>query len=96
MAGPEKLSEAEIRQALEALPGWALQNGKLRREFEFQDFSEAFGFMTRVALVAESMNHHPEWFNVWNRVVVELSTHDAGGITALDAELAEKLNAISD
>ncbi len=96
MAGPEKLSEAEISQALETLPGWAVQNGKLRREFEFQDFSEAFGFMTRAALVAESMNHHPEWKNVWNRVVVELSTHDAGGITALDAELAGKLNAIAD
>ena len=70
--------------------------GQLRREFEFQDFSEAFGFMTRAALVAESMNHHPEWKNVWNRVVVELSTHDAGGITGLDAELAGKLNAIAD
>ncbi len=96
MAGPEKLSDAEISRALKTLPGWAVQNGKLRREFEFQDFSEAFGFMTRAALVAESMNHHPEWKNVWNRVVVELSTHDAGGITGLDAELAGKLNAIAD
>ncbi len=96
MAGAEKLSEVEISHALETLSGWAVQNGKLRREFEFQDFSEAFGFMTRAALVAESMNHHPEWKNVWNRVVVELSTHDAGGITALDAELAGKLNAIAD
>ncbi len=96
MAGSEKLSDAEISRALEALPGWAVQNSKLRREFEFQDFSEAFGFMARAALVAESMNHHPEWFNVWNRVVVELSTHDAGGITELDAELARKLNAIAD
>ena len=95
MAGAEKLSEAELEKALKALPAWSVQSGKLRREFGFQDFSEAFGFMTRAALVAESMNHHPEWFNVWNRVVVELSTHEAGGITALDVELAQKLNAIA-
>ncbi len=62
----------------------------------FQDFNEAFGFMARSALIAESMNHHPEWFNVWNRVVVDLSTHDAGGITGLDVELARKLNDIAD
>ncbi len=96
MARPEKLAEDELRDALEKLPSWSVQERKLHREFRFQDFNEAFGFMTRAALVAESMGHHPEWFNVWNRVVVELSTHDADGITSLDVELAQKLNAIAD
>ena len=96
MARPEKLAEDELRDALGKLPSWSLQERKLHREFRFQDFNEAFGFMTRAALVAESMGHHPEWFNVWNRVVVELSTHDADGITSLDVELAQKLNAIAD
>ncbi len=96
MAGPEKLSEAELGDALETLHAWSVKDDKLHREFRFQDFNEAFGFMARSALIAESMNHHPEWFNVWNRVVVDLSTHDAGGITGLDVELARKLNDIAD
>ena len=96
MARPEKLAEDELRDALGKLPAWSVQERKLHREFRFQDFNEAFGFMTRAALVAESMGHHPEWFNVWNRVVVDLSTHDADGITSLDVELAQKLNAIAD
>ena len=96
MARVEKLSEDELRNELETLGGWSLQNGKLHREFRFQDFNEAFGFMTRVALIAEPMEHHPEWFNVWNGVVVDLSTHDSGGITSLDVQLARKMNGIAD
>ncbi len=95
MARPEKLGKDELRDAVEKLSGWSLEIDKLHREFRFQDFNEAFGFMARVALVAESMEHHPEWFNVWNRVVVDLSTHDAGGVTSLDVELAQKMNDIA-
>jgi 4a-hydroxytetrahydrobiopterin dehydratase len=89
----KKLDEAEIREALAALPGWTLEDGKLHREFRFRDFNEAFGFMTRVALEAERRNHHPEWSNVWNRVVVDLTTHDAGGLTTNDVELARVMEA---
>ncbi len=96
MARPEKLGKDELRDAVERLSGWSLENDKLHREFGFKDFNEAFGFMARVALIAESMEHHPEWFNVWNRVVVDLSTHDAGGVTSLDVELARKMNDIVD
>ena len=74
--------------ALSKLPGWKLEGGKLHREYKFVDFVAAFGFMTGAALVAQSMDHHPEWFNVWNTVRIELATHDAGGITALDVKLA--------
>ena len=95
MARPEKLCKDELRDAVEKLSGWSLENDKLHREFRFQDFSEAFGFMARVALIAESMDHHPEWCNVWDRVVVDLSTHDVGGVTSLDVELAQKMNDIA-
>ena len=71
---------------------WTETDGCLRRDFEFADFSAAFGFMTRVALLAESMDHHPEWFNVYNKVDVRLSTHDSGSVTELDIELAKKMN----
>jgi len=77
---------------LDGVPGWSLVDGKLHREIRFTDFVEAFGFMSRVALVAESMNHHPEWFNVYNSVVVDLSTHDAGGVTQTDLKLAARIN----
>jgi len=92
MARPVRLSDEVLSQQMPSLPGWTLEDGKLHREFQFEDFVEAFGFMARVALVAESMNHHPEWSNVWNRVVVDLSTHDAGGITELDLELARRMD----
>lgn len=95
MSRPPRLSDAEISNRLASLPGWSLAGGKLRREFVFHDFSEAFGFMTRAALVAEKMDHHPDWLNVWNRVVVELSTHDAGGITTFDFELAAAMNRLA-
>ena len=90
----QKLTEAEIQTRLAGAKGWAVQNGKLHRAFECKDFVTAFGNMTRVALVAESMSHHPEWFNVWNKVVVDLATHSVNGISNLDFELAAKINEI--
>ena len=88
----EKLSSDEIQTGLKKVAGWVIQDAKLHKEFQFSSFIEAFGFMTQLALVAESMNHHPEWFNVYNRVVIDLTTHDAGGISNLDFELASKAN----
>jgi 4a-hydroxytetrahydrobiopterin dehydratase len=88
---PAKLNSNEVAAALETLKGWTLQNRTLHREFEFRDFSQAFGFMTQVALAAEQMNHHPDWSNSWNKVVIDLSTHSAGGLTANDIELAGKI-----
>jgi len=90
----QKLSDSEIQSRLKKTAGWRLVNGKLHRAFECKDFAAAFGKMTQVALVAESMNHHPEWFNVWNKVVVDLNTHSVQGISNLDFELAEKINEI--
>jgi 4a-hydroxytetrahydrobiopterin dehydratase len=90
----ERLEAAELAAAAAALPCWRLHEGKLRRERRFVDFSEAWGFMSRVALLAEAMNHHPEWTNVWNRVTIDLTTHDAGGVTRLDVELAKKIDAL--
>lgn len=95
MARPSKLSAEAVEAALARVPGWAVENGKLCREFRFRDFNEAFGFMTRAALRAEVLNHHPEWSNVYARVAVALVTHDAGGITELDFQLAEHMNAIA-
>nr|NIQ07522.1 4a-hydroxytetrahydrobiopterin dehydratase [Candidatus Korarchaeota archaeon] len=76
------------------LPGWQVKEGKLHKDFEFKDFNEAFGFMTRAALHIEKMNHHPEWFNVYNKLSVDLQTHDAGGITENDTKLAKTLNSL--
>jgi 4a-hydroxytetrahydrobiopterin dehydratase len=89
------LSSDAINAALAELPGWSLEGGKLHRQFQFPSFVEAFGFMSSVALVAESMGHHPEWFNVYNRVTVDLTTHDAGGITDKDIALARKMNELA-
>ncbi len=86
---PEKLTDTQIQEELKNLPGWTVQNGKLHKEFVFEDFTEAFGFMTKVALHAEKMDHHPEWFNVYNKLRVDLMTHDAGGITTNDVALAK-------
>lgn len=91
-----KLSAAEIETALRALSGWSLVDGKLHRELAFRDFSAAFGFMTRVALAAEASDHHPDWSNVWNRVVVDLHTHDAGGITEKDVALAKRISELAE
>jgi 4a-hydroxytetrahydrobiopterin dehydratase len=88
------LEPEELRLALERLPGWTLQGGKLHRELRFGDFAGAFGFMSSMALVSEAMNHHPEWHNVYDRVTIELSTHDVGGITALDLAWAERAEAL--
>jgi len=88
MATPTILTETQIQKNLEEMPGWSLADGRLRREYAFADFSEAWGFMNRVALLAESMNHHPDWSNVYNRVVIELFTHDARGITQRDIDFA--------
>ena len=93
MTRPKALEEAEIETKLANLEGWALVDGKLHRTFRFANFVEAFGFMASTALVAEKMDHHPEWSNVYATVVVDLTTHDAGGITTLDFELAEAMNA---
>ena len=90
----KKLSEAEIAALLPKAKGWSVVGGKLHREFVSKDFVTAFGNMTRVALVAEAMNHHPEWFNVWNKVVIDLNTHSVKGISDYDFTLAEKINEI--
>jgi 4a-hydroxytetrahydrobiopterin dehydratase len=90
----KKLTDTEIQEQLSKLKGWALQGGKLHRAFECKDFVAAFGNMTRVALVAEAMNHHPEWFNVWNKVAIDLNTHSVGGISELDFKLAGKIDEI--
>ncbi len=92
-----RLSESEITKLLDALDGWRLsEDGKgIEKHFGFADFNAAFGFMGRVALKAEQMNHHPEWFNVYNRVEVRLSSHDADGLTERDAELARFMDGAS-
>ncbi len=91
-----RLTASEITAALAGLPGWALRSDGLAiaRTFTFADFSQAFAFMTRVAVLAEEHDHHPEWSNVWNRVEIALTTHDAGGISARDLALAQAINAL--
>jgi 4a-hydroxytetrahydrobiopterin dehydratase len=92
----EKLTEAERAGLTTALPQWTLVAGRdaIRREWRWRDFSEAWGFMARVALLAERHGHHPEWSNAWNRVEIVLSTHDAGGLTARDVRLAQAIDAL--
>ena len=92
---PVKLSSAEVQSALTDLPGWKLSDGKLHREYGFDDFTLAFGFMAAAATVIQAMNHHPEWSNVYGTVVVNLTTHDAGGITKKDLDLAAALEKLS-
>jgi 4a-hydroxytetrahydrobiopterin dehydratase len=93
----EKLAGDARKAALARVPAWTEASGRdaIARKFTFKDFSEAFGFMARAALVAEQMNHHPEWSNVWRAVDVTLSTHDAGGLTELDVRLAEAMDKIA-
>jgi 4a-hydroxytetrahydrobiopterin dehydratase len=91
----KKLSEEEVQACLAQLAGWAVKNAKLHREYKFPDFAHAIGFMTIAAVEIEKRNHHPEWFNVYSKVVVDLTTHDAGGITQKDVELAQLLNKIA-
>jgi 4a-hydroxytetrahydrobiopterin dehydratase len=92
MSDRVKLDDHDLQARLQELRGWSIVGGKLHRQFLFKDFVEAFGFMTAVALIAESMNHHPDWSNVYNRVTVELTTHDAGGITAMDFAFAKRVD----
>lgn len=91
----QRLTDEEITRRLSALPGWRREGETIARGFQFEDFVAAFGFMTRVALIAEKMNHHPEWRNVWNRVEITLTTHDAGGLTERDLQLAEAIDRTS-
>ena len=90
-----QLNKTELQAALDSLPGWTLENEKLHREYAFVDFVHAFGFMATSAIAIEAMEHHPEWSNVWNKVVIDLTSHDAGGITSKDILLANKLEAIA-
>ena len=89
-----RLDENEIKKSLESIDGWSVDDDKLFREFTFPRFIEAFGFMASVATVAEKQDHHPEWFNVYNRVEIRLTTHEAGGITENDIGLARSINQI--
>jgi 4a-hydroxytetrahydrobiopterin dehydratase len=91
----KKLDDAEIQSKVEKLAGWSMKDGKLHREYKFADFPHAFGMMATAAPAIEKMDHHPEWSNVYNRVTVDLSTHDAGGITQKDFDLAMLLEGIA-
>jgi 4a-hydroxytetrahydrobiopterin dehydratase len=93
----ERLTDSARSAALSALPGWALAEGReaITKSFRFRDFNAAFGFISRAALVAEKLDHHPEWFNVYNRVEVTLATHDAGGLTELDIALAKAMDELA-
>ncbi len=90
----QPLTDAAIAALPTELPAWSLVEGKLHRELRFADFSAAFGFMARVALAAEQLGHHPEWRNVWNQVVIDLTTHDTGGLSDLDVALARRIDAL--
>ena len=92
MARPQKLEPQAIEEQLAARPDWSLVDGKLHRTIQFDDFVAAFGFMSRVALIAERMNHHPEWFNVYRTVTIDLRTHDCDGISELDFKLAAAID----
>ena len=90
-----KLTEADVRQRLAGLPAWALRDGRLHRDFSFPSFVEAFGFMSSVALRAEAMNHHPDWSNAWNKVSIDLVSHDVGGISQRDFDLAAAIDELA-
>lgn len=88
----DKMTTDQIQQELANLDGWALKDDKLHRDLRFKNFVDAWGFMSRVAILAEKANHHPEWSNVWNRVVINLTTHEAQGISSRDIDLATQIN----
>jgi 4a-hydroxytetrahydrobiopterin dehydratase len=90
-----RATESEIQKAIADLDSWTVENSKLHREYRFRDFVQAFGFMVQVALLAERAAHHPEWFNVYNKVVVDLTTHEAQGITQKDLDLASEMEQIA-
>ena len=89
------LTPEEITEEQKSLKGWSVENGKLHKVFEFESFNQAFGFMARASMEIEKMNHHPEWFNVYNRITIDLTTHDAGGITRNDTDLARILDSLA-
>ncbi len=93
--GPTRLTADEAAEGAERLEGWSLVDDGLERTFRFADFATAFGFMAASAVVAERMNHHPEWSNVYNRVTIRLTTHDVGGLSAYDLELAERMSTLA-
>ena len=92
MPKARKLSNSEIQEALNELDGWSVQNGKFHRELKFKNFSEAWAFMTRAAMEAHAMDHHPEWSNVWTNVTIDLVTHSVDGLSDLDVEMAKRIN----
>lgn len=91
-----KLTESEIRERMAGVPAWVLRDGRLHREFTFASFVEAFGFMTRVALLAEARNHHPDWSNGWNKVSIDLVSHDVSGLSQRDFDLAGAIDGLGD
>jgi 4a-hydroxytetrahydrobiopterin dehydratase len=92
----KKLSDYEIEQRLDEITGWKFENQKIMKEWTFNSFASAFGFMSSIAILADSMNHHPEWFNFKNKVKVWLTTHEVGGVSENDVLLASKINALDD
>jgi len=95
MALSPNLDDAEVRRRLASVPSWELRDGKLHRTFTFRDFSEAFAFMARVALAAEKANHHPDWSNSWNKVAIDLVSHDVKGLSGRDFDLAAAIDAMA-
>lgn len=91
-----KATDEQIREFTDEQKDWSVSDSKLHREYQFKNFVQAFGFMTQVALIAERSNHHPEWFNVYKKVIVDLTTHEAGGITERDIKLAHAMEKIFD
>ena len=90
------LEKSELEEAISKFPKWEYQEESLKRDFIFSDFREAFEFMVQVAEIAETLNHHPDWSNSWNKVSIAISTHSAGGLTALDLKFVEKVESLSD
>ena len=92
---PYLLQDGELKELVVKIPGWEIKSEKIQREFNFANFIEAFSFMTKIALICEKYNHHPNWENVYSKVIIRLNTHDIGGITNLDQTLASEINKIS-
>ena len=93
---PYLLQDEELKELVVKIPGWEINNEQIQREFKFSNFIEAFSFMTKIALICEKYNHHPNWENVYSKVIIRLSTHDLGGITNLDQTLASEINKVFD
>ena len=93
---PYLLQDGELKELVFKIPGWEIKSEQIQREFNFANFIEAFSFMTKVALICEKYNHHPNWENVYSRVIIRLNTHDLGGITNLDQTLASEINKLFD